>query len=322
MKNDRAKEIMDRMTAFENDKYTREELLNETFKLQSEMATITFGGCQAEGKRFYDISDYYTEMNNSRNVVSNETIERFRKECGEATNCIRGIISGMKGENKTFYKLNDLVSIHSIRKNIEIDNGSAKTEIDALVVTEKAAFIIEVKNTKRDVFIDTDGQYYRTGEFLRWDSNLGSKLSFREAYVRKMAEKSGIDNIKVVKIVVFTDNRISVQNKCQDITTCFLSQLTSLIDTYQGENIITLSEIDNFMKQIDSIRTVTRYEPNFDVQAFKRDFAEIASAMSYQEDPKAENRTFWWKSVFSAFAKGGLAAAALGGIAATILLKH
>ena len=322
MKNDRANEIMDRMTAFENDKYTREELLNEIFKLQSEMATITFGGCQAEEKRFYDISDYYTTINSSRNVVSDEMIERFRKECGEATNCLRGLISGLKGENKTFYRLGDLVSVNRIRKNIEIRNGNKRTEIDALVVTEKAAFIIEVKNTKRDAFIDENGQYYRTGEYLRWDSDLGSKLALREAYVRRTAKKSGIDNIQIVKIVVFTDNRIRVQNKCKDITTCFLNQLTSVIDTYQGENTMTLSVIDDYMKLIDSMNTVTRYEPGFDVQSLKRDFAEIASAMNYQEEPKAENRTVWWKTAFSVFSKGGIAAAALGGIAAILLFKH
>lgn len=301
MKATRVNEIMNRMTAFENDRYTRDEMLNEFFKLQNEMAIIAFGDAQSEGKRFYDISDHYSDLNLSRNNKSEELVENFRRECGEATNYIKAEVSGRKGESKAFYKLNYLLSAHSIRKNIEIGDLSKKTEIDALVVTEKAAFIIEVKNTKRDIFIDADGQYYRTGEFLKWDSNLGAKLALREAFVRKAAEQAGIKNIRIEKIVVFTDNRVRVQNKCKSIRTCFLNQLTSVIDTYKGQKEMSLSEIDNLMATVDEMTTVTSYSPDINVQQLKADFAELVAMMDYPEETRTEEKMVWWRTFFSAF---------------------
>ena len=294
MKNTRANEIMNKMTAFENSKFTREEMLNELFKLQTEMANITFGEAFSEGRKFYDIANHYSDMNRENGRVSMEKMAEFRKECSEATDLIRGLISGRKGENRTFEKLNYLISAHGLRKNIEIGNENLKTEIDALVVTEKAAFIIEVKNTKRDIFIDENGQYFRTGEYLNWDSDIGSKLALREAFVRNVAEKAGIDNLKIVKIVVFTDNRIRVQNRCRSIVTCFLNQLTSVIDAYKGEKCIALNDIDSLMKSIDEMTTITRYAPRFDFEKFKVDFSEIVAAMDYPEDD--EIKTIGWKT--------------------------
>ena len=195
MKNTKVNEIMNKMPAFENSKFTRAEMLNEILKLQNQMAIISFGEAHSEGKRFYDIANHYSDMNRENGRVSTEKMMAFRKECCEATDCIRAEISGRKGESRTFEKLNYLISAHSLRKNIDIGNENQKTEIDVLVVTEKAAFIIEVKNTKRDVFIDENGQYFRTGEYLNWDSDIGSKLALREAFVRDVAEKAGIKRL-------------------------------------------------------------------------------------------------------------------------------
>lgn len=300
MTNARVNEIKNRMTAFENDKFTREEMLNEVFKLQNEMAVITFGEALSEGKRFYDIANHYSDMNREAERISTEKMIAFRRECSEATDCIRAEISGRKGESRTFEKLNYLISAHSLRKNIEIGNENLKTEIDALVVTEKAAFIIEVKNTKRDIFIDENGQYFRTGEFLKWDSDIGSKLALRETFVRTVAEKSGIHNLKIVKVVVFTDNRIRVQNRCKSIVTCFLNQLTSIVDAYKGEKCITIREIDSLMESIDEMTTITRYAPRFDFDKFKSDFAEIVAEMSAPEEPEVKIISWKaWKDFFS-----------------------
>lgn len=293
MKSARVNEIMRGLTAFEKETYTRDEIISEYFKLQEEMATIAFGSSESEGKRFYDIARFYTEMNHTKNNIADEQISAIWKDSKLATNRIRAEVSGRKGENRTFNKLNYLLSNHRIRKNIEISDGLQKTEIDALVVTEKAAFIIEVKNTRRDIFIDENGQYYRTGEFLTWDSDLGAKLALREELVRRAAKKSGIDNIKVERIVVFTDNRHEVHNKCTSIRTCFLNQLTTVIDTYKAPKSMTDSEMDLLVAQMDSITSVTEYAPNFDVKQMKEDFADLVATLEVEEV-----KTNWWREAF------------------------
>lgn len=324
MKTTRANEIMNRMTAFENDRYNRDEMLNEFFKLQKEMATIAFGENLSEEKRFYDISDRYSEKNRRSRKVSAQKMETFRRECGAATNYIKAEISGRKGESKAFYKLGYLLSTHRLRKNIEFSNGNRKTEIDILVVTEKAAFIIEVKNTKRDIFIDEHGQYYRTGEFLKWDSDIGGKLAMREEFVREAAEKSGIHNLKIEKVVVFTDNRVGVQNKCKSIRTCFLSQLTSVIDTYKGEKVLTLEKIESLLETVDEMTTNSSYAPEIDINKFKADFAEIVATMDYEATK--EPKMIWlktWRALVSSVTLRRVAAFLLTiGTMATIAGLH
>ncbi len=319
MTNARVNEIMNKITAFEKEMYNRDEKLNELIKLQSEMARITFGDEQAEGKRFYDISDYYSEKNRTENKGADELVENFRNDCHELVNAIRGEISGRIGEDQTFKRLSYLTSAHSIRKNIEIGDGSKKTEIDALVVTEKAAFIVEVKNTKRDIFIDEAGQYYRTGEYLKWDSDLGAKLAMREAFVRSAAEQAGIKDIKIVKIVVFTNFRISVQNKCREFRTCFLNQLASIIDNYAGEKTMSLTEINNLMDSVDAMTSVSTYATGMDVQKIKRDFAELVAVMDYPVEVERKTKQVWWREFFSSFSFRSAAAVLLTiGIAAAI----
>ena len=303
MKAARINEIKNNMTAFTNTTFTRDELLEEMIKLQNEMATITFGE-DAEGKRFYEIARHYSEVNATKNHIADELVEKVGKKCNEISNLIRADISGRKGEGKAFSRLQYLLSQHGLRKNIEISNGDKKTEIDALVVTEKAAFIIEVKNTKRDIFIDAEGQYYRTGEFLKWDSNIGAKLNLREAFVREAAEKAGIKNLRIVKVVVFTDNRIRVQNKCLDIRTCFLNQLTSVIDTFRGNKVLSINDIESLLNVVDEMETKSSYEVKFDVESFKTEFAEMVATLEGYTDEEAKVTILDWqrtKKVISNF---------------------
>ena len=60
-----------------------------------------------------------------------------------------------------------------------------RTEIDAVLIGHKGAFIIEVKNTKRNIFIDHDGSYYRTGQYLRFDSNIAERLHSKEELLKR-----------------------------------------------------------------------------------------------------------------------------------------
>lgn len=304
MKATRINEIKRNMTAFTNTTFTRDELFAELIKLQNEMATIAYGPNAAEGTRFYEISRHYSEVNASKNHIADELVAKVDKQCNEISNLIRADISGRKGENKAFGRLNYLLSQHGLRKNVEISKGEKKTEIDALVVTEKAAFIIEVKNTKRDIFIDEGGQYYRTGEYLKWDSNIGAKLYLREAFVREAANRVGLKNLRIVKVVVFTDNRIKVHNKCLDIRTCFLNQLTSVIDTFKGQKTHTMTDVNNLLNEVDAMETKSSYEFKFDVETFKSDFAEMVATLEDYTDEKVKATILDWnktKRVFNSF---------------------
>ena len=104
-----------------------------------------------------------------------------------------------------------------------------------MVINPSGLVIIEVKNTAKDIFIDDRGDYFRTGEFLKWDCNIAEKMAVKETLLRKVLATAGIDTPDIHKIVAFTDNRIQVQNKCNMIETCFVSQLSYKIDDLRNE---------------------------------------------------------------------------------------
>ena len=88
--------------------------------------------------------------------------------------------------------MDNLSCYKSVLRNIEFEFDGKRTEIDAVVFTHKAIFIIEIKNSKKNIFIDEDGGFYRTGYSMHYDCNIADKMSEREAMLRKALDKVGL----------------------------------------------------------------------------------------------------------------------------------
>ena len=71
--------------------------------------------------------------------------------------------SGNAGEQKVFRALDNLGCQNSVLHNVELEFDGRRTEIDAIVFTNHAIFIIEIKNSKKNIFIDENGEFYRIG---------------------------------------------------------------------------------------------------------------------------------------------------------------
>lgn len=71
--------------------------------------------------------------------------------------------------------------------------------MDAVVITPKCVTIIEVKNTSRNIFIDEEGNYFRTGEFLKWDCNIAEKMSLKEKLLRKVLSEAEMGHLQIKK---------------------------------------------------------------------------------------------------------------------------
>ena len=156
-----------------------------------------------------------------------------------------------------------------------------------MVFTSKAAFILEVKNTKKDVLVDETGDYYRVGDYTSRDSNLKSKMGFRETLLREaLAETMARRNkdMKVVKLVVFTNNRITLHNKCKELQTCFLAQLPYIIEEYAGEDLYTEEDITAMAELLSSANNAQEYEFEMDMQKFKEDFAKLLVTLETAEE--------------------------------------
>lgn len=293
MKAQRIEELMAAMKSFGKENYHKSELLNEMFALQQEMVELTFSGEHAATAelKIWDVERHLEQLNENCGNVADEELARFMEGSKVLCNLIKAEISGNRGEYKAFKTLEYLKSQNRVLKNVELSDGNVRTELDAVVITPKCVTIIEVKNTSKNVFIDEEGNYYRTGEFLKWDSNIAEKMSVKEGLLRKVLEVAGYGQVQIRSIVVFTNNRIEVQNKYCQIRTSFVSQLAYIIDGYRLEDTIGVEDINNLQQIIQEAECKEAYPFEFDVKQYKADFANLMATLEFakaQEEVEEE----------------------------------
>lgn len=317
MNTNRVNEIVSNFKSFKKDAYHKTEVLPELFALQGELIKATFND-DTDIARFkiWDVENHLEQINAECKGVATEQLESFKKDCKYLSNLIKAEISGNRGEEKAFGSLSRIHGDHIVLKNVELSNADMRSELDAVVLTRNGAFIVEVKNTSRNIFIDEEGNYYRTGEFLRWDSHIKEKMQVKKTLLREVLNAKGLVDIPIYEIVVFTNNKVEVQNKCENLKTCFLSQLPYIIDKC-CDTVITYSEMELASSVISEANIEKSYPFDFDAEAFKLNFANLLVCLEEAENSKNNN---WFNGIIAFFNKKAvkLAHSAAAVIVATI----
>lgn len=293
METNRANEITSTMKSFSKDKYQKSELLTEMFALQQEIVGLTFNGEHASvaDLKIWDVEKHLEQLNQDCGNVADEELQRFKEGSKTLCNLIKAEISGNRGEAKAFRALQHIRSKNIMLKNVELSDGDRHTELDAIVVTPDVITIVEVKNTAKDIFIDENGDYYRTGEYLRWDCNIAEKMALKEDLLKKVLADDGIKDIQIRNIVVFTDNRIEVRNKYFGIRTCFVSQLAYIIDGFKSSTNMNEQRMERIEEVIKEAESKEAYPFDFDVAQYKMDFATLMAILE-EASAKAEDLEF------------------------------
>lgn len=283
MKTQRIEELMAGMKSFSKAGYHKSELLSEMFALQQEIVELTFSeehAATAELK-IWDVEKHLEQLNEECGHVADEELQKFMESSKILCNLIKAEISGNRGEYKAFKTLEYLQSQNRVMRNVELSNGETRTEIDALVITPKCLTIVEVKNTSKNILIDEDGNYYRTGEFLKWDCNIAEKMAVKEELLRKVLESAGYGHIRIRSVVVFTNNRIEVQNKYAQIRTCFVNHLAYVIDGFRLDETITMNDMDSIQKVVENAMCQEAYPFEFDARQYQADFANLLATLEF-----------------------------------------
>jgi len=281
MNTNRVNELVAAIVSFGKEKYQKGELLDEMFALQQEIVGLTFNGDHASTAdlKIWDVERHLEQLNRDCGNVADEELQKFKDRSKVLCNLIKAEISGNRGEAKAFRTLQFIHSKNTILKNVELSDGDLRTELDAVVITPGAITIIEVKNTAKDIFIDENGDYFRTGEYLKWDCNIAKKMTLKEEMLRKALAMDGIADVQIRSIVVFTDNRIEVQNKYTRLRTCFVSQLAYIIDGFKNEKPYSDEEMEKIESAIRTAESKESYPFDFDVAQYKLDFATVMAIL-------------------------------------------
>lgn len=288
MNNTRINELTSQITAFNKEKYGKNELLQEYLNFEKQVGVLTFNEEHAENAklRISDVVSYlHKKLDNQEcsNEVS-ELLERIDHNSKELANLIGREKAGTTGEILARRSLEALTEEHIKLYNIELKKEENKGEIDVVVATKKAIFLIEVKNSSHDMIIDSRGNYYRAKGYMDLDYNIGEKVNNKEVLLRYTLEKFQTvrkKGLNIVKLVVFANSKINVDNRYKYVEKCYLSQLPHIIDDYAGEDIYTLEELGYIERCIKNAETKELYAPVLDFDQFKLD---IATALSMIEE--------------------------------------
>lgn len=285
MKTKRIEKLVSGMTSFSKEHYQKSELLNEMFALQTEIVEAAFSEEHAStaNLRIWDVERHLEQLNEDCGHVADEELERFKDGSKVLCNMIKAEISGNRGEYKAFKTLEYLRSQNTVLRNVELQDGANRSELDAVVITPKCLTIVEVKNTSKNIFIDEEGNYYRTGEFLKWDCNIAEKMALKEELLRTTLKKVGIAHVQIRSVVVFTNNHVEVQNKYSQIRTCFVSQLAYIIDGFRMADTISEIEMDTIQVTIEAATNKESYPFDFDVLQYKVDFATLLVTLEFEK---------------------------------------
>lgn len=276
-KTERIAEITATMKSFGKENYQKSEVLPELFTLQDEIVGQTFGieSTELTGLKIWDVENKLAERNEALGHVADDSLNRFKNGSKNICNLIKSEISGNRGERQTFDRLETIKGSYRLLKNVEITSKSGRTELDGVVLTRKGAFIIEVKNTRKNILIDEEGNYYRMGEYMNWDSNIGEKMKMREALLREILSANGYPECRITSIVVFTNKQVEVKNKDRSLKTTFLGPLPYIIDEYAASDQYSDVDLDSMENAIEMNRCRESYAMDIDIDQYKKDFATV-----------------------------------------------
>lgn len=283
MKVQRIEELMAGMKSFSKERYHKRDVLNEMFALQKEIVELTFNGEHATTAdlKIWDVEKHLEQLNEECGHVADKELHRFMDGSKTLCNLIKAEISGNRGEYKAFKSLENLQSQSKVMRNVELSNGQIRAEIDLLVITSKCITIVEVKNTAKDIIIDKEGNYYRTGEYLKWDCNIAEKMAVKEELLRKVLDNVGFGYVQIRSIVVFTNNRIEVQNKYSQIKTCFVNHLADIVEGFGVDENVSMEEMDYIQNKIEEVMREEEYPFAFDVRQYQKDFATLMATLEF-----------------------------------------
>jgi len=277
----RTQDILNIMTSCSKATYRKNEILPAMFELQKELVALTFNEDHAaQGDlKLWDVESHLTQLNEECGGAATEALGRFKTGRRLVSNLIKAEVSGNRGEAKALTSLDRIRTEHMVLKNIELSNEELRTELDAVVITQRGAFIIEVKNTAKDIFIDDAGDYYRTGEYTRLDCNILQKMGIKKVLLQEALQAAGLGKVEVFELLVFTNNRIEVRNHCEEFRPCFLGQLPFIIDEWNSGAQLSIEEIRKAAATIESARSTAEFPLDFDVVRFKMDFARVMAEL-------------------------------------------
>jgi hypothetical protein len=158
---------------------------------------------------------------------------------------LKSLIYGEVGEKRVSKTLKALEFGGNIKviNNLELELEKVHCEIDNLVITEDAIFVVEVKNYHKDKIIREDGIIVgknKKGIFEYYD--LGSRMNAKESIVSKTIHDSLLKkglylNIPIYKVVVSANTNSVLKNEYENVRVCSVASIADYIKSVKNTRV-------------------------------------------------------------------------------------
>lgn len=282
--------------------YSRKEVEAELRDFQKQLVSKVFEEAHGRELRIDDVQVHINELAVEKGVEQSNEIVKFNERTEKLKILIAKEIAGNKGERHMKKTLKMIKEKNRFLVNLELSDDDFVSEIDGVVITRKAIFLLETKYSVKNMMITMEGNYVESENPHNIYCNLGEKVNTKEYLLRMALKKAGFDkDIKIEKIVVFSNNRKELSNKFSYISSCYCSQLPHIIDEYDGDDIYSLEDIDKISAIFCRAQSSREYKLNFDFNEYRFVFADALAIteMAYNEASEGvnEHKSVRWNKV-------------------------
>lgn len=281
----RIQEILSSIKTFGKDMYSSMELLREYSDLEKELVKLTFSEKHsAFGKlKLSDVEKHLDDMNDECGHSADDETERFRNSCS----WLRDLTETVRKE-KTSESLKALNNLYMLRvkkqilKELKIRSEDRLTEIDAVVFTEKAVFMIELIQNGSKVTIDENGSIDSN------KCNIAEIMREKEQILRDVLSRSDCSYFNIVTLAVFANSRSKVCCNCDEINYSFITNLKYTIEKYSGCPVYNGKMISDMAETVLSASETVQYSVKDEISLLKQNFAETMAVLEKASEKRAE----------------------------------
>ena len=280
-------EIVRNFTAMVENKYQTNTYFDELEKLENQICN-TIMPQVLDKKGWYDeIIKQLEKYHFNDEVMENEVKPRFISVAKKMTNEIKKKRIGNTGERYvtkfvdeagTYFENPYLIS------NVCLKYNDIKVEIDNILITDKAIFIIETKNWSKKIYISSSGEIFEDNKIVIGQNIINSMANKRLALWHILKEK-GLKNIHINEFVVNANqknkiksetNKIMIFNNAPDIV--------EYIRNYNSGICYSQRDIDSVKEVIENSIYFEEYPVEYNIEQFKNDAAEIFMAFNIENN--------------------------------------
>lgn len=296
MKTMRAKRMEELFTKKE---MTYAEYADELLHFQTAVAESVFGLEDSDGVWLASVISELERVARDKGLTANPEIRDCLKGLRTANKELTVVMAGKAGEESVanMIKYRTARSNFTYYRNLFLENEEKDTELDGVVLTDNGLLVLEVKRTKSDITISSDGRLFYGNESCFKKTPFGEKMEVKRNLLRERLEQEiasrGLDiPVMIDSYLVFSTPKgafVKITDEYQKEKHCFATVLPHLIDefhtsvNYTDEQMLVLNDI---LSGIEVNKKA--FAINCDFDKIKQDFAAAMKLLQAEEKTPEE----------------------------------